>query len=117
MIKYIGSRRANLGAAAVALTAGMMVPGCATMPSKTVPCYDGWMTNGAGEVSRLLDPSAFSRAEISRFLPLGTDLACMHRLPDGDIVLVYVDRDVIRTVTIAEDGTGGFTFVEHGAIV
>lgn len=87
------------------------------MPSKALPCYDGWTMDGAGGVSRLLDPSAFSRDEISRFLPLGTDLACMHRLPDGDIVQVYVDRDVIRTVTIAEDATGGFTFVEHGAIV
>ena len=41
----------------------------------------------------------------------------MHRLGNGNILMVYVDRDGTRAVTVAEDGMGGYTYVEEGIIV
>jgi uncharacterized protein YceK len=65
--------------------------GCSSVP-RSLPCHDGWLATNdqGGNVmrSKVWEPSAKIRDMVARDLPSEHELACFHRYPDGNFVVV-----------------------------
>lgn len=93
------------------------VSGCASVPRKGAPCYDGWVSDGRGGSSRLLRDEALSSELREAFVPQDRALACAHVNFDGSIILLFFDPPGLRFRTVSREADGRFVVLEEGAVV
>lgn len=91
--------------------------GCASIPRKPAPCYDGWKSDGKdGSSHRLRDQALLAELEAT-FIPRGRALSCAHVSFDGSIILLFFDPPFMRFTTVLRGSDGRFVVIEEGALV
>ncbi len=78
-------------------------------------CSDGWTTTAAGQ-SVVIKPGPEDRGAMEASLPPDQEIVCIHRLPDGKVVVIAKAKDGYRVHELSESSTG-YVVTDSGFLV
>jgi hypothetical protein len=99
------------------LTLCAALGGCASVPHKSAPCYDGWTTDGRGGSSRVFRDEALLADLAASFIPPKRALSCAHVSFNGNIILLFFDPPSLRYTEVSKGADGKFSIAAEGIVV